>query len=210
MKKNGLIILLLLIICFLIFINTRKQPDHKPAPPEQTKQNPELDMKRVRKAWLSWYNRERKLLGLKPYTYNKQLDGTALKWCQVSKERGIISHKRDPLDREYYNYQAIKKWFSEQGVYFKNRQGFTFTENTAWGGFYYQSGDYTDYVIKRIRTSFDMYMREKNKTNKWENAHYRSITAPHFSQIGLGLVIDEEEKGFYLVVHYAAEVTKKP
>ncbi|MCG8568738.1 MAG: CAP domain-containing protein [Spirochaetes bacterium] len=209
MIKNSIIaIQFIIILFFLLYKNqvTLFSQQKK----TNSSQAAQLDMEYICKTWLSWYNEERKKYGLKPYQYNETLNKTALNWCQISLKRGTITHKRDLDDSKFYNYPAIEEWFAQQGVTFKNQHGFTFTENTAWGYFDYTSGDYNEYVITRIKTAFDRYMSEKDKTNKWENAHYRSIIAPHFNYIGLGLLIDEENKGYYLVVHYATEVIEKP
>jgi uncharacterized protein YkwD len=166
----------------------------------------EIDWERVRSTWLSWCNEERASLGLHPYQYDMRLEKSAIVWSTISQERGEITHKRDLDDPEYYNYQAITKWFEGQGLIFKNIKGFTHTENIGWGYFKYRSGDYTQALIQAIRSTFDYYMSEKGLTDKWENAHYRSIIAPYFYYLGLGIVIDEADNSYYLTVHYGSEI----
>ena len=172
--------------------------------PEKSKKK--FNFEKVKIVWLSWINEERKKNNLHPYKYHYMLNETAKKWCLISLNRGDISHKRNINDPVFYNYKEIKNWFLRLKIKFKNIKGYTFTENIGWGYFNYKSGNYTDYVIKSIRKTFNDYISEKGKTDYWESAHYRSIIAPYFYYIGLGLVIDEKNKKYYLTVHYASEV----
>ena len=165
-----------------------------------------IDLKRIRETWLSWVNEERQKLGLHSYQYDMRLEKTALTWSNISKERGYITHKRDMEDNLLYNYKAITIWFEEQGLKFKNIKGYTFTENIGYGYFKYKTGDYTDEIIKAIHSTFEYYMNEKGKTDKWESAHYRSIIAPFFYFLGLGIALDENNDCYYLTVHYGSEI----
>ncbi len=168
--------------------------------------NKHIDLEKVKTTWLSWVNEEREKNNLHPYKYHDKLNETANLWCLINFHRGDISHKRNIYDTAFYNYEEIEQWFLRLKIKFKNIKGYTFSENTGWGYFYYSSGDYTDYVIKAIRSTFDYYMSEKGKSGYWESAHYRSIMAPFLYYIGFGLVIDEENKKYYLTIHYGSEI----
>jgi uncharacterized protein YkwD len=165
-----------------------------------------IDMEKVRETWLSWYNGVREEMELPPYKYNSLLDKTALEWSQIALKRDRIVHKRDLSDDLFYNYKEIKKWFLDRGLDFTNIKGYTFTENIGYG--YYVCGDYdcTEKLIKSIRSTFNFFMAEKNLKERWQRAHYESIVNKYFREIGLGIIIDEDNKGYYLTVHYATEV----
>lgn len=87
-----------------------------------------VDIAKVRGAWLSWNNDLRAEYNLDPYTYDKRLDATALEWSQISADRGYIDHRRNPGD-SYYNYPIINQWFLDRGLDFKNVYRVTHTEN---------------------------------------------------------------------------------
>jgi uncharacterized protein YkwD len=165
-----------------------------------------FDYKLITNTWLEWNNQLRRELGLKEYQYQESLEKTALLWSQIANERGKINHKRDTADEQFYNYPAIEEWFKTQGLVFKNIKGFTFTENIGWGYFKYQGGDKTLEIIQAISSTFDFFLSERDKVDKWENAHYRSLTAPYFNYIGIGLIINEEKNCYYITIHYGTEL----
>lgn len=167
-----------------------------------------VDMDRVRAAWLTLYNDVRADLGLHPYSYNEQLARTAIAWSQEAVRRGEITHKRDPGD-SYYDYRKITDWFKSYGLEFKNVYRVTHTENIAWE--YYNcpstQADCTDHMVQQMKKAFDFYMSEKDKDYK---AHYNSIINGYFNEIGLGIAVDENAKRYYLTVHYGTEITSNP
>ncbi len=159
-----------------------------------------VDMKSIQSTWLGWYNGARSSAKLAPYIYNDTLNKTALAWSETAKKRGAISHKRDG-QKAYYDYKLMKKWFTAQGVTFKGK-GTRFTENIGWSPYSCTKADCTQEMKRAIKYSFDFYMAEKGKKYR---PHYNSVMSSHFSQIGLGITVDEVRKKLYLTVHYAAK-----
>jgi uncharacterized protein YkwD len=53
-----------------------------------------IDTSKVLQTWLDWQNEVRSELGLSSYSYNPLLNNSALKWSQISKERGYMDHRR--------------------------------------------------------------------------------------------------------------------
>ena len=162
---------------------------------------PNVDMARVRSAWLSWYNEVRVGRKLQPYVYDANLDHSALLWSRHSANIAKSSHQREGTTA-YYDYKAIERWFASLGLTFKNVSGTTFTENIGWGPYTCKKKDCTDELLKAIRTTFRFYVSEQHRKS---NAHWKSMINPNFRKIGLGLVV----KGgrYYLTVHFAAEIT---
>lgn len=71
------------------------------APKQQKKYTPpthsnveNVDMNRVRNAWLGWNNGLRSSMGLHPFQLRNELNKTALEWSNFSKNRGYITHGR--------------------------------------------------------------------------------------------------------------------
>lgn len=167
-----------------------------------------VDMARVRAAWLKWTNDARAELGLAPYIMNDQLARTANVWSQEAVRRGEITHKRDPGDA-YYDYNKITAWFKDLGLVFKNVYGVTHTENIAWEMYRCSASesDCTDHMISQVRKAFDFYMGEKDKAYK---AHYNSVMNKYFKEIGLGIAVDTTTHKYYLTVHYGTEIISNP
>ena len=159
-----------------------------------------IEMEKVRMAWLGWNNEERVKLGLHSYKYNNALNRTAYLWSEYSKNKGEMSHKREG-QTEYYDYYKILSWFQNLGVDFVNVKTVTYTENIGWGPFNCTSTDCTQNLIDNIRSTFDFYMEEKNKSYK---PHYNSLMNAYFNEIGLGIVFGNGK--YYLTVHYATEL----
>lgn len=165
-----------------------------------------VDDEEVVRQWFSWVNAERKANGLAPYSYDKQLSHTAALWSQHARDTGTITHTR-PGQTSYYDYNLMKKWFLGFDLAFANEAGSTFTENIGWGMYRCSAGDCTQKMIDSVRTTFDMYMREKGKPNR---PHYNSIVNSEFTSMGFGLVTDAATGKYYLTVHYGTEVTSQP
>lgn len=164
----------------------------------QTLEN--VDMAKVRGAWLSWNNDLRAEYNLDPYTYDTRLDVTALEWSQISADRGYIDHKRNPGD-SYYNYPIINQWFLDRGLDFKNVYRVTHTENIWRGPYRCTQSDCTQKLIDAIRSTFDFYLSEKNRKYK---PHRNSLINKYFKIIGLGIVVQDGK--YYLTVHYGTEI----
>ena len=165
-----------------------------------------IDMAKVRITWLSWYNGVRAQAGLTAYRYNEQLTRSAIAWSEQSEIKGYMDHKRN-LGDSYYDYWKITDWFKNLGLEFKNVYRVTFTENIGWGPYRCSKSDCTDDLISAIRTTFDFYMAEKDKSYK---PHYESVMNKYFKEIGLGIAIDEKAGKYYLTVHYGTEITSNP
>lgn len=163
-----------------------------------------IDMIKIRTQWLAWYNAERAKLGKYPYTYNSQLNRSAVIWSETMKKKGSMDHKRTG-QTAYYDYNLITKWFADLGLVFKNIQSRTHTENIGWGYYNCSDSDCTDEVLSGIRTTLDFYLGEKNKASQ---AHYQSLMNDYFKEIGLGLAFQGNK--YYLTVHYGTEIISDP
>jgi uncharacterized protein YkwD len=167
-----------------------------------------IDMSRVRAAWLDWNNGLRSKAGLAAYEMEPQLSWSAQNWSDRAKRLGVLNHKRDG-QTAYYDYWKILAWFKNLGLEFKTMGGVTMTENIGWG--YYKcpadGSDCTDAINSAVRTTFDFFLSEKGKAY---DVHYRSLMHPSFKQIGFGLALDRQLKKYYLTIHYGTEITSNP
>ncbi len=164
-----------------------------------------INMDKVREIWLSWYNEERRALGLQDYTYNDQLNRTAIIWSKTSRDRGYMDHKRD-TSSGYYDFYGILDWFKALGLEFENNM---FSENIAWEMYYcdVDAEDCTQDMIDSIRKGFNFFIGEKGTSY---TAHYDSIVSPNYNIIGLGIAIDDDANKYYLTVHYAKAIANEP
>ena len=164
-----------------------------------------IDIWKVKSAWLSWYNSVRKDLWEKPYSYNSKLEQTALDWSKTSKTGGDITHKRNPWDY-YYDYNKITSWFADRWVVCKNINRITHTENIWRWQYSCNDGECTDELTNAIKSTFNFYMSEKNESYK---AHYESIIQPYFTIMWLWIELDEIKNWYfkyYLTVHFCTEL----
>lgn len=167
---------------------------------------PDADLSQVRNQWLDWNNRLRERLDLPAYILDDTLNTTAMNWAAYSAKRGTIDHKRS-LNASYYDYKAIEQWFSTKGVQFNNRNGATFTENIGWDRYSCTGGDCTQKLINAIHSTFNFYLSENGKKNR---SHWNSLVKPEFTKIGIGIAENAQQKRYYLVVHYAADMASGP
>jgi len=167
---------------------------------------PSVDDEEITRQWFNWINEERERQDLVPYTYDKQLSHTAYLWSERAAANGAITHKRDG-QAAYYDYKMITKWFDDLGLAFKNNSGITFTENIGWGVYRCSATDCTAKLTDAIRTTFDMYMKEKTQQSR---PHYNSMVNDEFTRMGLGLYVDSSSGKYYLTAHYATEITSDP
>ncbi len=165
---------------------------------------PSIDVYRVRMAWLQWYNKYRKNLGLSPYTLDEHLNAVATKWSLYSADKGVLSHQREGSS-EYYDYARIEDWFSAQGLTFTNTQGITFTENIGRGPYSCTKSDCTDELIEAIQSTFNFYLSEKNDSYR---PHFNSIINPLFQKMGVGIALRHHE--YYLTMHLATSFSSSP
>lgn len=162
---------------------------------------PNIDLQRVRDTVLWRHNSERNTLGLNAYAYHSDLEKSATTWAEVLKDEARTSntHSRKSWDG-YYNYNSITNRFKELGTNFPSAGNgkASFTESVGWGYYKCSSNDCTDTLIKQIKTTWDFFMSEKSRNG----SHYRAITTSHFTQMGIGVVIDSSKNRYYMVVHY--------
>lgn len=164
-----------------------------------------IDLSKVKETWLGWYNSVRADLLRESYSYNSTLEQTALEWSETSKQRWDITHKRNKWD-VYYDYAKITSWFKDRWVVCKNVNRITHTENIWWGMYWCSDSDCTEELIWAIRSTFDFYMSEKNKSYK---PHYESIVNPYFNIMWLGISIEDlwnSTYKYYLTVHFCTEL----
>lgn len=181
------------------FIPSRCEPNTFSGYGDEFMEN--IDMRLVRETWLGWYNDARAQNGLAAYHYNNELNRTAYIWSGVANSRDEITHTREG-QTVYYDYNLIKQWFADLGVKFGSISGYTFVENIGWGPYRCSSGDCTQDLIENIRSTFDFFMSEKDRSYK---PHYDSIMGP-YTVIGLGISLDKENRRYYLTVHYGAKL----
>ncbi|HRH94223.1 MAG TPA: hypothetical protein PKV72_06875, partial [Candidatus Peribacteria bacterium] len=164
-----------------------------------------IDMLRVRDTWLGWYNIERARLGLKAYVGSAQLDRTAYDWSDAQANRGFSGHSRSGKQGNDYDYTAVRRWFTDQGVTFSNVNGSTFTENIGWGPFRCAAADCTDQLIAAMRQTFDFYQAEREKAY---HPHWNGVVNPDFRMLGLGIALRDGK--YYLTTHIATEIVSQP
>ncbi len=161
-----------------------------------------VDMNRVRSAWVNWYNWVRQGEWLGKYSYDTRLDSSAYDWnVELAKWYGQNHHRRNPGD-SYYDFNVIDKWFMDRGINPKIINRSKHTENVWYGYYTCSSGDCTDKLINSIESTFNFFMSEKGKSY---DAHYRSIVNPYFTKIGLSVIVVPSEQRYYLTVHYITE-----
>lgn len=164
-----------------------------------------VDMDRVREAWVSWNNEVR--VGLGPYGLNEDLNRSAVDWAKEIRDKKTADHKRTGTSA-YYDYVEITEWFADLGLVFKNVNRATHTENIGWGYYKCSEADCTDYMIERIRSTFDFFYGEKDKPG--DKSHYNSIMKAEFQIIGVGVALDEADSKYYIAIHYGTEIISNP
>lgn len=163
-----------------------------------------VDLQKVRETWLGWYNTERTKRGLPAYRIEPQLNRTAALWSARSAVKGVMEHKRDGTTA-YYDYGAIKSWFQNLGLEFKNVKSMTFTENIGRGPYSCKESDCTQKLLKAIRYSFDYYLAEEGKAYR---PHFNAIVNPSFQMMGFGLAVKNGQ--YYLTAHFGTEIVSSP
>ncbi len=163
-----------------------------------------VDWDRVKETWLSWTNETRAQQGLTAYVENIQLNRTAILWSELGEDRGYMDHKR-PGTTAYYDYYAIQNWFSDLGLEFTNKGGYTFTENIGRGPYSCSDDECTDELLRAIRYTYDYYLSEAGSSYR---PHWNSIVNNSFKEIGFGISVDSSS--YYLTVHYATEISSNP
>lgn len=165
---------------------------------------PHVDMDRVRTAWLSFYNEQRRERGLALYRLDSSLNDSASAWSNRGAGRGSLDHKRDGTSA-YYDYAAIERWFGSLGLTFRNVVRTTFTENIGWGPYACSSDDCTEALIDAIHTSFRSFLAEEPATSR---PHYNAIVNPHFTIMGVGVAVRGGR--YFLTTHFGTELLSRP
>jgi uncharacterized protein YkwD len=157
------------------------------------------DIEKIRKTWISWHNKERKKLWLKPYIENNKLNKSAEAWSIINKNSKKIDHKRNPWD-SYYDYKKITKWMKNQGIVCKNIYRSTYSESIWRAWITCKDWECSDEIIKWIKWTFDYFMNEK-----WISwiawAHYRAIVHPRFELIWFWIAVEKIWKNSYRIYH---------
>jgi hypothetical protein len=196
---------LLLLILLPSFAFAKAAPAIIRCVPTQDEVIAGVDLKEVRRVWLSWTNAERTIGGLKPFTANPQLDRSAVTWSRFSRDRGEMSHKRDG-QTAYYDYAIITKWFQNLGLTFRNTNRMTYSESIGYGPYNCSQEVCTQKLISSLRSTFDFYLKEKNRKSR---PHYGAIVNTEFKIQGMGIAIDPDAKRYYVTIHYATAITSK-
>lgn len=164
-----------------------------------------IDISIIKNNWLFWNDEVRNNLWLEPYSYNSILETSALIWSKYSKDKWEISHKREIWD-SFYNYTKINNWFSNNGIVCENISWITHTENIWWWGYSCTDWECSDELSQATKRAFDSYLAEKWTTN---DAHYRSLTQPYFTQVWLWISLDKISDTYfeyYLTIHYCTQL----
>lgn len=155
--------------------------------------------------WIKWTNEERRRHDTWDIKINDNLTKTAFEWANYSKSKWSISHKR-PWQNVYYDYKKITSWFRSRWLIFSKIGWSTFSESIWWNTYSCSQKDCTEAISQAVYKTFAMYLREK--WNKY-SPHYGAMINKNFKQIGIGIVVDETKKKYYLTVHYATQVIVK-
>ncbi|MDD2487044.1 MAG: CAP domain-containing protein [Candidatus Gracilibacteria bacterium] len=163
------------------------------------------DLPEIQNKWLEWTNTERSKYGLPDYQISEALNITASSWSEYSKSRGYIDHKR-PGQKLYYDFNKIGGWFNSKGVSFQKVSKTTFSESIGWNVYSCKKDDCTERLLSAVKTTFEMYMREKGKKYR---PHYNALINKDFTVVGIGLSVDEKKHKYYITIHYGTKVLVK-
>lgn len=163
---------------------------------------PNVDVQSVRNAVLSWHNEERKNVWLGYYTYNLDLEWSAVTWANslaVSHKTSNL-HPRNPWDW-YYNYDSMLNRFSGLWISFPKsvNWGASFSETIWRNVFKCNKSDCTQDLIKAIEKTWTWLIIKEKSSN---GSHYRAAVMKHFTQMWVWIAIDRENGRYYLVIHY--------
>ncbi len=165
-----------------------------------------VDDEEITRTWMNWVNGLRVERDLEPYAIDRHLMRTAQSWADHAQVSGAITHKRQGQSA-YYDYNRMEEWFASLDLSFRNINRITFTENIGWGVYKCSKEDCTADLIKALRTTFDMYVAEKDKASK---PHWNSMVNPEFRLAGVGMTVDETRGRYYFTAHYGTAITSDP
>lgn len=170
-----------------------------------------IDIQKVRDYRSNLHTTERATKWKDPYIFNLQLEQAAYtrakflltEWADrlKVKNRSRSTHWRESGDG-YYNYNSIKDWFVEQWVVFsgKEKNWNTLFQESVWRWYFTcKDAECSDEAMKAIKSTRDMYMREK----KYKWSHYRWIVW-NWTNMWVGVYISGNR--YVIVTHYGMEI----
>lgn len=146
-----------------------------------------VDMRRVRSAWLDWYNHERARLGLRSLELNAQLNHTA--YLQATTLPDL-----QPIRPE-----LLRRSLAENGLQYAGSDA---AAQSAWSGEYVcHQSECTDELLASLRRAFDVFQaqREQGYGPDWS-----AMTAADYRLLGLGVSVAD---GQYTLV---TQVSRTP
>lgn len=155
--------------------------------------------------WIKWTNEERRKHNTWDIKINVRLTDTAFEWANYSKSKWAISHKRAG-QKAFYDYKRMTSWFNSRWLIFPKIWGSTFSESIWRNTYSCREKDCTNALSNSVYKTFAMYLREKWKKY---SPHYSAIINKNFTQIWVGIVVDEAKHRYYFVAHYATKVVVK-
>jgi hypothetical protein len=60
--------------------------------------------------------------------------------------------------------------------------------------------------VSAIKSTWNFFYNERDKQYQ---PHYKALVHPRFKVMGIGIVVDEKAKRYYLTSHYGTEVVRK-
>jgi len=168
-----------------------------------------VDIQKVRTAFLNSINIIRQTRWRKKYAYDERLDYSAYAWAQTLSERNQVTptnrsspwpHWRNTPDEWYYNYSVIDQRFRDRWVNATIINWVNHTENVSKPHFSCKQEDCTQATIDALEWTLDRFMAEES----YDGAHFRSIVKKEFRYIGLWLYKDAN--GLWVVIHYATDL----
>ena len=164
-----------------------------------------IDEQRVRDAILAWHNEERKNVWVKAYTYNLDLEWSAMTRANNLAKSGKTKnlHPRNSWDG-FYNYASMFNWFSGLWIEFpySSNGAISFSESIGYNYYKCSKSDCTDDLIAAIKKTWT-WLIMKEKSYRW--SHYNSAVMKHFTQMWAWIAIDNSHNRYYLVLHYGME-----
>ncbi len=167
-----------------------------------------IDINQIKNNWLIRHNEKR--IWIQKLSYSDLLNNTANAWSYEMAKRWIMTHKRNPNTKNYYNHNEIKDWLKERWVKCIPIKWITFSESIWINYFKCNKNNCTENLDKSLKEIFNLYYQEK-----WlpypQNAHYKAIVHPWLSKIWLGLVIKNDNYWYfkvYITTHYCSKLKK--
>jgi len=168
--------------------------------------NLNIDINKIQQNWINRHNEKR--IWIQKLSYSNSLNNTANAWSNEMAKKWIMTHKRNPNTKSYYDYNEIKNWLKERWVECIPIKWITFSESIWINYFKCKQNNCTNNLDKALKEIFNLYYQEK-----WlpypQNAHYKAIIHPGLSLIWLWLNIENDKDWFYKVyitTHYCSKL----